>query len=114
MTARGKKIYEASLALMKSLDQFRYEVNTTTDVMTGELNIGLVDNIIWDKEAGLSEVFRNFSSIASEVDLTLYVLSPDEIERRLIDVRVNHRSDVRREMARERVAHAAGRPGKQN
>jgi DNA-binding transcriptional LysR family regulator len=89
MTARGKKIYEASLALMKSLDQFRYEVNTTTDVMTGELNIGLVDNIIWDKDAQLSAVFREFSAISSEIDLTLYILSPDEIERRLIDGRLH-------------------------
>jgi DNA-binding transcriptional LysR family regulator len=89
LTARGKKIYEASLGLMKSLDDLRNEVNATQDVMTGELNIGIVDNIIWDKEAPLSAVFREFSSIASEVDLTLYVLSPDEIERRLIDGRLH-------------------------
>lgn len=89
LTTRGKKIYEASLALMKSLDQFRCEVNATNDVMTGELNIGLVDNIIWDKELQLSSVFREFSAISSEIDLTMYVLSPDEIERRLIDGRLH-------------------------
>ncbi len=89
LTARGKKIYEASLALMISLDQFRCEVNSTNDVMTGELNIGLVDNIIWDKELQLSSVFREFSAISSEIDLTLYVLSPDEIEHRLIDGRLH-------------------------
>lgn len=89
MTARGKKIYEASLALMKSLDEFRYEVNSTNDAMTGELNIGLVDNIIWDKELQLSTVFSEFSAISSEVDLTLFILSPDEIERRLIDGRLH-------------------------
>jgi DNA-binding transcriptional LysR family regulator len=45
--------------------------------------------MIWDKEARLSEVFREFSAIGSEVDLTLYVLSPDEIEHRLIDGRLH-------------------------
>ncbi len=89
LTSRGKKIYEASLALMMSLDQFRCEVNSIYDVMTGDLNIGLVDNIIWDKELRLSSVFRQFSEISSEVDLTLYILSPDEIERRLIDGRLH-------------------------
>lgn len=89
LTASGKKIYEASLDLMRSLDAFRNEVNATQNVMTGELNIGLVDNIIWDKEARLSEVFGEFSSVASEIDLTLYVLSPDEIEHRLIDGRLH-------------------------
>lgn len=89
LTNRGKKLYEASLGLMKSLDVFRNEVNEDKDVMAGELNIGICDNIIWDTEARLARVFRDFSEIASEVDLTLYVLSPDEIERRLIDGRLH-------------------------
>jgi DNA-binding transcriptional LysR family regulator len=89
LTNRGKKIYEASLGLMKSLDVFRNEVNENQDAMAGELNVGICDNIIWDKEARLSQVFREFSAIGSEVDLTLYVLSPDEIEHRLIDGRLH-------------------------
>jgi len=89
LTNRGKKIYEASLGLMKSLDVFRNEVNENQDAMAGELNVGICDNMIWDKEARLSQVFREFSEIGSEVDLTLYVLSPDEIEHRLIDGRLH-------------------------
>jgi DNA-binding transcriptional LysR family regulator len=89
LTDRGKKIYEASLGLMKSLDVFRNEVNENQDAMAGELNVGICDNMIWDKEARLSQVFREFSAIGSEVDLTLYVLSPDEIEHRLIDGRLH-------------------------
>ena len=89
LTNRGRKIYEASLGLMKSLDVFRNEVNENQDAMAGELNIGICDNIIWDKEAQLPRVFQHFSAIGSEVDLTLYVLSPDEIEHRLIDGRLH-------------------------
>jgi DNA-binding transcriptional LysR family regulator len=89
LTSHGKKIYEASLGLMRSLDDFRNEVNANQDVMTGELNIGIVDNIIWDKEARLSQIFRDFSPVSSEIDLTLYVLSPDEIEHRLLDGRLH-------------------------
>jgi LysR family transcriptional regulator, transcriptional activator for bauABCD operon len=89
LTARGKKIYEASLGLMKSLDDFRNEVNADQDSMTGEINIGMVDNIIWDKELRLRNVFRDFSKVAANIDLTLYVLSPDELERRLLDDRLD-------------------------
>jgi LysR family transcriptional regulator, transcriptional activator for bauABCD operon len=89
LTDRGKKIYEASLGLMKSLDVFRNEVNECQDAMAGELNVGICDNMIWDKEAKLPKVFQDFSAIGSEVDLTLYVLSPDEIEHRLIDGRLH-------------------------
>src|SRR6185312_1237722 len=88
LTARGKKIYEASLGLMKSLDDFRNEVNADPDTVTGEINIGVVDNIIWDRELCLRDVFRDFSEVASNIDLTLYVLSPDEIERRVLDQRL--------------------------
>jgi DNA-binding transcriptional LysR family regulator len=89
LTARGKKIYEASLGLMKSLDDFRNEVNADQDAVTGEINIGMVDNIIWDKELRLRNVFRDFSKVAANIDLTLYVLSPDEIERRVLDERLH-------------------------
>ena len=73
---------------MKSLDDFRNEVNADQDSMTGEINIGMVDNIIWDKELRLRNVFRDFSKVAANIDLTLYVLSPDELERRLLDDRL--------------------------
>ena len=89
LTDRGKKIYEASLGLMKSLDDFRNEVNADQDTMTGEINVGVVDNIIWDKELRLRSVFRDFSAVAANIDLTLYVLSPDEIERRVLDERLH-------------------------
>ena len=89
LTARGKKIYEASLGLMKSLDDFRNEVNADQDAVSGEINIGMVDNIIWDKELRLRNVFRDFAKVAANIDLTLYVLSPDEIERRVLDERLH-------------------------
>jgi len=89
LTARGKGIYEASLALMKSLDDFRLEINSGDDVMTGDLSVGIADNVIWDRDARLSEVFREFSAVASEVDLTVYILSPDEIEQRLLTGRLH-------------------------
>ncbi len=89
LTPRGRKIYEASLGLMKSLDDFRHEVNADPDTMSGEINIGMVDNIIWDRELHLRNVFRDFSADAANIDLTLYVLSPDEIERRVLDERLH-------------------------
>lgn len=89
LTARGKKIYEASLGLMRSLDDFRNEVNADGETMTGDINIGVVDNIIWDKELRLRNVFREFSELASNIDFTLYVLSPDEIEKRILDERLH-------------------------
>ncbi len=57
--------------------------------MAGDLKIGISDNIIWDKEAQLPRAFQEFSAIGAEVDLTLFVLSPDEIEHRLLDGRLH-------------------------
>jgi DNA-binding transcriptional LysR family regulator len=85
LTAHGKKIYEASLRLMSSLDAFRAEANYSPDYMTGALNVGIVDNTVWNPESPLRRVFREFSAMSTDIDLTLYVLSPDELEHRLLD-----------------------------
>jgi DNA-binding transcriptional LysR family regulator len=85
LTAQGKKIYEASLRLMSSLDAFRDEANSSPDCMAGALNVGIVDNTVWDPESPLRRVFGEFSPMSGDVDLTLYILSPDELEHRLLD-----------------------------
>ncbi len=85
LTAEGMKVYQASQSLMRALEDFRQEMAGLDDEMGGELKVGLVDNLVWDKGLDLVGAFRNFSEIGANVDLNVYVLSPDEIEKRLID-----------------------------
>jgi DNA-binding transcriptional LysR family regulator len=53
--------------------------------VSGDLNVGLVDNLVWDADLNLSGAFAKFSELAEEVNLVVQVLSPDELEKRLID-----------------------------
>lgn len=85
LTAEGMKVYQASLGLMKSLRDFQEEIGELHGGVSGELKVGIVDNLIWDRDLKLIEAFQRFSDIGAGVDLSIYVLSPDELEKRLID-----------------------------
>jgi DNA-binding transcriptional LysR family regulator len=85
LTDHGRKVYQASIALMKSLEEFRSEVNSLHGAVGGDLRVAMVDNVIWDEEFDLVGAFRRFSKVGAEVHLHTYVLSPDEIERKLLD-----------------------------
>jgi len=85
LTNNGMKVFKALLGLMHSLDDFQHEMAALHGIVSGDLNVGMVDNLIWDTEFNLSGAFAKFSELAEEVNLIVQVLSPDELERRLID-----------------------------
>lgn len=85
LTSDGVKVYQASIGLMKSLEIFQSEVNALHGVVAGELKVGLVDNVIWDTSFSIVKALRSFAEIGSEVELNLYICSPDEIEKRIYD-----------------------------
>lgn len=84
LTAHGHVVYQALNSLMKSLDDFQQDMAELHGYLSGELNVGLADNLIWDPQLNLVSAFRRLSK-ADEVSLNVYVLSPDEIEKRLLD-----------------------------
>lgn len=70
---------------MRSLEDFQHEVNGLGSSVGGELKVGIVDNLVWDKCLNIVDAFRRFAEIGDQVELSVYVLSPDEIEQRLLD-----------------------------
>ena len=89
LTTDGMKVYQASLDLMNSLERFREEIGALGGGVSGELRVGYVDNLIWDRDFRLIDALRQFADIGERVNLSVYILSPDEIERRLIDGSLN-------------------------
>lgn len=85
LTQDGMKVFKALIGLMSSLDEFQHEMASLHGNVSGELNVGLVDNLVWDKDLNLQNAFERFSELAEDVNLTLHVLSPDELEKRLVE-----------------------------
>ena len=85
LTNNGMKVFKALLGLMHSLDDFQHEMAALHGIVSGDLNVGMVDNLVWDTDFNLSGAFAKFSELAEEVNLIVQVISPDELEKRLID-----------------------------
>lgn len=85
LTASGMKVFTALQGLMHSLDEFQQQMATLHGELSGDLHVGMVDNLVWDKKFSLADTFSAFAAVGEGVNLTVHVLSPDEIEKRLVD-----------------------------
>lgn len=89
LTDAGSAVYSAICSLMDSLDHFTSEINTLNDDLTGQLTVALSDNNIWNSSLKLVESITNFLQVAPNVKLNLLILSPNEMEIKLIDGEVD-------------------------
>lgn len=87
LTTEGSKIYEATLRLLGSLDEFRSEVNDVHQRMTGSLSVALFDKTASNPEAQIHQALRLFDDQAPEVGLHIYVERLNEIERGVMEGR---------------------------
>jgi DNA-binding transcriptional LysR family regulator len=85
LTDEGKLVYEASQQLMTSLENFRTQVNTIHEKLTGELNIGITDNLVTLEHMRVSKALKALKSEASEVVINIRMIPPNEIERYVLD-----------------------------
>jgi DNA-binding transcriptional LysR family regulator len=89
LTSKGKEIYEITRAFLGELAKFRKQVNNIEDAISGQLTVATVDNIIWEDSDVLKKTFADFASAGSKVELTVRILSPDEIEKALMEQKID-------------------------
>lgn len=87
LTEEGSHIYQSTIRLLNSLDEFRADVGDVHNRLTGQINLALFDKIVSNPAANISTAFRDFDQLAPEVDLTIYVDSLNEIERGVMEGR---------------------------
>lgn len=85
LTERGQLIYQAAQRLFAAIDAFRSDAGAARNCLTGSLSIGIVDSLIANPDCRLHRAIGAFSKIAPEVQITLRVTSPSEIERVVLE-----------------------------
>ena len=88
LTDEGQHIYKATLRLLGSMDEFRAEVNDLQQHLTGQLNLALFDKIVSNPQSKIHKAFKQFDDIAPEVNLTIYVEPLNDIERGVMEGRL--------------------------
>ena len=89
LTDKGRIVYEACQHLATALESFRATVGALRDELVGDLSIAVIDN--WATERGypLADVLRAFRFKARQVHIHFHTLAPDQIERAVLENRVN-------------------------
>jgi DNA-binding transcriptional LysR family regulator len=85
LTERGQLIYQASQRLFLALDEFRTDAGAARNCLTGNLTLGIVDSLITNPVCGLHRAIAAFNTMAPEVQITIRVTSPSEIERVVLE-----------------------------
>ncbi len=87
LTEEGEHIYQATLRLLGSLDEFRAEVGDLHHKMTGHISLALFDKIASNPEAHIGNAFRLFDDLAPEMSMEVHVKPLNEIERVVMEGR---------------------------
>ncbi|MTI15084.1 LysR family transcriptional regulator [Sansalvadorimonas verongulae] len=85
----GRKVYNAALQLLRSVEEFRIEATHLAESLEGELRIGLIDNTITNAEFRFVDAVRKFNNIAEKVRIYIQVLSPHELEQSILNGRIH-------------------------
>ena len=87
LTDKGQLIYQATQRLFAALDEFRSEAGAARNCYIGNLSVGIVDNLVNNPSCRLHQVIAKMNELAPEVQISIGVASPSEIERAVLEGR---------------------------
>ena len=84
MTESGRLVFEECQRLFGSLDQFSRKVAGLKSNLSGNLAIGLIDNMITDPMSPIASTVATLSEMAPSLHLLIETLSPGELLRDVV------------------------------
>lgn len=89
LTPEGKQVYDATLSLLKLIDQYEDEIGNIKHVIFGHIRIGLSDNIATHPDCRLHHSLKAFSKKCPNVSLDVEVYDSAQIETLLLQGRLD-------------------------
>ena len=80
LTERGRLVYESASKFLTALEGFRSELGELQGRMTGEIKIGMVDNLTSNSSCKLYEAIDKFHAQTQDVHLIIQVVAPNQID----------------------------------
>lgn len=85
LTSEGENIYNAAKHLVKSLEDFRHQVNDLHQTLKGRLVIAMFDKTITNPECRVNQAIARYVEQAPDVLLEIHVVPVNEIERGVLE-----------------------------
>ncbi|TNC07734.1 LysR family transcriptional regulator [Methylobacterium terricola] len=89
LTELGRAALQAAITACDTLDQVRDQLNSTHDVVIGQLALGLADNCLTNSDAKITEAIRQFRLRAPAVQLHISVRPPVDLAADLLTRRLH-------------------------
>jgi DNA-binding transcriptional LysR family regulator len=89
MTPEGNEVYEACQTLLLAHENFISSVGTAKGIISGELRVGIIDNMIFDPNLPISNALSNFCEQTAALEISLYTMAPTELERALLEQKLH-------------------------
>ena len=80
LTERGRLVYESASRFLTAIEGFRSELGELQGKMTGEVKVGMVDNLSSNSACKLHTAIELFREQSEDVHLTIQVVAPNQIE----------------------------------
>ncbi|MFJ2709281.1 LysR family transcriptional regulator [Pseudomonas sp. NPDC087346] len=88
LTEEGRLVYQASIDLFTSVDNFRDRLSSAQNELVGDLGVGVIDNTISDPNSPLVAALKRLNEQSPKVRFQLQAAQLDEVERGVVEGRL--------------------------
>ena len=89
LTDEGREVLRAGEAVLAAIEGFRSEVNQMHQQLRGDLNIGIVNNLVTQPRMRITQALKAVRAQGTGVRINISMSTPGEIERGLLDGRLH-------------------------
>ena len=89
LTDEGREVLRASEMVLVAIEGFRSEVNQMHQQLRGDLNVGIVNNLVTQPRMHITRALKVVRAEGAGVRINLSMSTPGEIERGLLDGRLH-------------------------
>lgn len=89
LTDEGRKVLQVGESVLVAIEGFRSEVNEMHQQLRGDLNIGIVNNLVTQPKMRITRALKAVRTQGAGVKINLSMSTPGEIERSLLDGRLH-------------------------
>ncbi|MEZ1319364.1 LysR family transcriptional regulator [Pseudomonas fluorescens] len=88
LTEEGRLVYQASIDLFASVDNFRDRLSSAQNELIGDLGVGVIDNTITDVNSPLVAALKQLNEASPKVRFQIQASQLDEVERGVVEGRL--------------------------
>jgi len=88
LTEEGRLVYQASIDLFASVDNFRDRLSSAQNELIGDLGVGVIDNTLTDASSPLVAALKRINEDSPKVRFQLQASQLDEVERGVVEGRL--------------------------